>query len=104
MKQFNYCMRHLYDEYTGRILSRFGDQNWLPRSCDLIPLDFFLWGYLKSNVNNPTTTRALQEEIKRCINEIQLQLCREVMKNFDKRMHMCQQSRGGHLPDMLFHK
>ena len=50
MKQFNYCMRHLYDEYTGRILSRFGDQNWLPRSCDLIPLDFFLWGYLKSKV------------------------------------------------------
>ena len=106
MKQFNYCMRHLYDEYTGRILSRFGDQNWLPRSCDLIPLDFFLWGYLKSKiyVNNPTTTCALQEEIKRCINEIQLQLCRKIMKNFDERVHMCQQSRGGHLPDVLFHK
>ena len=62
MKQFNYCMRH----FLGRVLSRFGDQNWPPRSCDLT-LDFFLWGYLKSKiyVNNLTTTRMLQEEIKR---------------------------------------
>ena len=69
-------------------LSRFGDQNWFPRSCDLTPLDFFLWDYLKSKVyvNNLTTTRALQEEIKRCLNEIQPQLCRKVMKNFDKRV------------------
>ena len=30
---------------------------------------------VKVYVNNPTTTRALQEEIKRRINEIQPQLC-----------------------------
>ena len=54
---------------------------------------------VKVYVNNPTTTRALQEEIKRRINEIQPQLCGKVMKNFDEKVHMCQQSRGGHLPD-----
>ena len=59
---------------------------------------------VKVYVNNPTTTRALQEEIKRRINEIQPQLCGKVMKNFDEKVHMCQQSRGGHLPDVLFHK
>ncbi|XP_018359883.1 PREDICTED: uncharacterized protein LOC108759083 [Trachymyrmex cornetzi] len=96
----------LHETFPGRVLSRFGDQNWPPRSCDLTPLDFFLWSYLKSKVyvNKPTITRALQEEIKRCTNEIQPQLCREVMKNFDKRVRMCQQNRGGHLPDVLFHK
>ena len=47
---------------------------------------------------------ALQEEIKRCINEIQSQLCRKIMKNFDERVRIYQQSRGDHLPDMLFHK
>ena len=80
-------------------------QNWPPRSCDLTPLDFFLWGYLKSQVyvNKPTTTRALKEEIQRCINEIQPHLCRIVMENFDKRVRMCMQSRGGHLSDVLFH-
>ena len=70
----------LHETFAGCVLSHFGD--WLPRLYDLTPLDFFLWGYLKSKVyvNNPTTTHALQEEIKRCINEIQSQLCRKVMK------------------------
>ena len=99
MKQFNYCTRHF-------LFFRFGNQNWPPTSCDLIPLDFFLWDYLKSKVyaNNPTTIRALQEEIKRCIKEILPQLCRKVMKNFDERVRMCQQSRRDHLLDVLFHK
>ena len=102
----NKTIQLLHETFPGRVLFRFGDQNWPPRSCDLTPLDFFLWGYLKSKiyVNNPTTTRALQEKIKRCINEIQQQLCRKIMKNFDERMRMCQQSRGDHLPDVLFHK
>ena len=47
--------RHTADEtiqspretFPGRALSRFGDRNWPPGSCDLTPLDFFLWGYSK---------------------------------------------------------
>ena len=63
----------LHETFPGHVLSRFDDQNWPPRSYDLTPLDFFLWGYLKSKVyvNNSTTICALQEEIKHCINEIQ---------------------------------
>ncbi|KAJ4430351.1 hypothetical protein ANN_22567 [Periplaneta americana] len=34
----------------GRIISRFGDIAWLPRSPDLTAVDYFLWGYLKSRV------------------------------------------------------
>ena len=55
----------LYETFSIlRVFSRFSDQNWPPRTCDLTPLDFFLC-YLKSKiyVNNSTTTRALQEEI-----------------------------------------
>ena len=36
-----------HETFPGRVLSRFGDQNWPPRSCDLTPLDFFLRGYSK---------------------------------------------------------
>lgn len=95
----------LHESFPGRVISRFGDQNWPPRSCDLTPLDFFLWGFLKSKVYaiKPTTTLALKEEIERCINEIQPHLCKKVIENFDDRMRMCKQSHGGHLPDMLFH-
>ena len=31
-----------HETFLNRVLSRFGDQNWPPRSCDLTPLDFFL--------------------------------------------------------------
>ncbi|GFY03701.1 transposase [Trichonephila clavipes] len=39
-------------KYTlgDRLISRFGPVNWPPRSCDLTPLDYFLWGYVKSLV------------------------------------------------------
>ncbi|GFS54809.1 putative transposable element [Trichonephila clavipes] len=40
----------LKDTFGDRLISRFGPVNWLPRSCDLIPLDYFLWGYVKSLV------------------------------------------------------
>ncbi|GFT23431.1 DUF4817 domain-containing protein [Trichonephila clavipes] len=38
----------LKDTFGDRLISRFGPANWPPRSCDLTPLDYFLWGYVKS--------------------------------------------------------
>ncbi|GFX75713.1 uncharacterized protein TNCV_3575381 [Trichonephila clavipes] len=40
----------LKDTFGDRLISRFGPVNWPPRSCDLTPLDYFLWGYVKSMV------------------------------------------------------
>jgi len=48
----------LHERFEGMVISRGGDVNWPElRSCDLTPLDFFLWGYLKSQVytNKPQT-------------------------------------------------
>ncbi|GFW90943.1 uncharacterized protein TNCV_1758171 [Trichonephila clavipes] len=36
------------DTLGDRLISRFGPVNWPPRSCDLTPLDYFLWTYAKS--------------------------------------------------------
>ncbi|GFV18108.1 histone-lysine N-methyltransferase SETMAR [Trichonephila clavipes] len=41
----------LKDTFGDRLISRFGPVNWPPRSCDLTPLDYFLWGYVKSLVS-----------------------------------------------------
>ncbi|GFV29267.1 hypothetical protein TNCV_4602991 [Trichonephila clavipes] len=38
------------DAFGDRLILRFGPVNWPPRSCDLTPLDYFLWGYVKSLV------------------------------------------------------
>ena len=64
-----------------------GIMRWPPRSCDLTPLNFFLWGYLKSKVyaNKPTTIQELKNEITRHIGEIEEQLCRDVIKILDHR-------------------
>jgi len=43
--------------------------NWPSRSCDLTPLDYFLWDYVKSQVykNNPQSIPELKDEIIRVI-------------------------------------
>ncbi|GFW96317.1 uncharacterized protein TNCV_1918431 [Trichonephila clavipes] len=33
----------LKDTFGDRLISRFGPVNWPPRSCDLTPIDYFLW-------------------------------------------------------------
>lgn len=51
----------LHTKFPERVISRNGDVNWPPRSCDITPLDFFLWGYVKDKVyaNHPQTIDAL---------------------------------------------
>ncbi|GFV45365.1 transposable element Tc3 transposase [Trichonephila clavipes] len=54
--------------FGDRLISCFGPVNWPPRSCDLTPLDYFLWGYVKSlvYVDKPQTLDHLEDNI-RCV-------------------------------------
>jgi hypothetical protein len=60
---------------------------------------------VKSRVyaNKPQTIPELKAEIGRVIGEIEPQLWENVIENFVKRGRVCQQSRGGHLSDIVFH-
>ncbi|GFX88297.1 hypothetical protein TNCV_1705181 [Trichonephila clavipes] len=62
----------LKDTFGDRLITRFGPVNWPPRSCDLTPLDYFLWGYVKSLVyaDKPQTLDHLEESIRRVIADI----------------------------------
>ncbi|GFS90624.1 DUF4817 domain-containing protein [Trichonephila clavipes] len=62
----------LKDTFGDRLISRFGPVNWPPRSCDLTPLDYFLWGYVKSLVyaDKPQTLDHLEDNIRRVIADI----------------------------------
>ncbi|KFM57593.1 Transposable element Tcb2 transposase, partial [Stegodyphus mimosarum] len=40
----------LNDHFTGRWTGEGGPIPWPPRSPDITPLDFFLWGFVKNNV------------------------------------------------------
>ena len=93
-----------WPRFPGKVLSRNGDVNWPPRSCDLTPLDFFFWGYVKGEVykSNPQTIPDLQAEIIRVIGGIEAELCQNVIRNFNKRITHCRDSRGAHLEDIIF--
>ena len=62
------------------------DYNFPPRSCDLTPLDFFLWGYVKYKVyaDAPQSIQELKEKNRAVIDVVELQMCENVMENFIK--------------------
>ncbi|XP_073994372.1 phosphatidylinositol 3-kinase regulatory subunit alpha isoform X3 [Rhodnius prolixus] len=42
--------RYLDRQFDGHVISTRGTIQWPPRSPDLTPMDYFLWGYLKNKV------------------------------------------------------
>ncbi|GFV55441.1 transposable element Tc3 transposase [Trichonephila clavipes] len=72
----------LKDTFGDRLISRFGRVNWPPRSCDLTPLVYFLWGYIKSLVyaDKPQTLDQLEDNIHRVIADIPPQMLEKSSK------------------------
>ncbi|CAH2005827.1 unnamed protein product [Acanthoscelides obtectus] len=101
----NVNIHRLQSFFGHRVISRRGNVPWTPRSCDLTPLDFFLWGYLKSKVyvNKPATLQELKNNIIAEINAIEPTMLQNVIENFDHRVDVCKSSRGEHLSDIIFH-
>lgn len=101
------AMDVLRTAFPGRLISRNGDIPWPARSPDLTAPDFFLWGYLKSQVfkhDAPRTIDDLQARIRLEINNIPLEMLRNVMNSFERRLRECAQNQGRHLSDTIFKK
>jgi len=94
----------LKSKFGDKLISRNGPVNWPPRSCDLTPLDYFLWGYVKSLVyaDKPATIDALEASIVRVIRDIRPAVLEKVAKNWTSRMHFVKNSRGAHMPEIVF--
>ena len=74
--------------FEDRIISRRTDVVWPPRSCDLTPLDYYLWYAVKDKcyADKPQTIDALQDNIREAIGEIQLHTIDNVLKNWTDRV------------------
>ncbi|GFW78009.1 uncharacterized protein TNCV_134791 [Trichonephila clavipes] len=94
----------LKDTFGDRLISRFGPVNWPPRSCDLTPLDYFLWGYVKSLVyaDKPQTLDHLEDNIRRVITDIRPQMLEKVIENWTSRLDYIRASRGSPMPEIIF--
>ena len=90
--------------FEDRIISRRADVVSPPRSCDLTPLDYYLWGAIKDKcyANKPETIDALKDNIREAIGEIHLHTIDNVLTNWTDRVGYCTASRGGHLNEIIF--
>ena len=64
---------------------------WPPRSPDLTPADFFLWGLLKGKVykNIPRTIEQLKDAIRQEIQAVNVDTLGKVFQNLEKRIKVC---------------
>ncbi|GFX65509.1 hypothetical protein TNCV_4735552 [Trichonephila clavipes] len=94
----------LKDTFGDRLISRFGPVNWPPRSCDLTPLDYFLWGYVKSLVyaDKPQTLDHLEDNIRRVIADKRPQMLEKVIENWTSRLDYIRASSGSPMPEIIF--
>jgi hypothetical protein len=70
----------------------------------LTPCDFFLWGYLKTEVykHRPPTLKALTDAIREEVATIPPEMINVVMENFRERLRQCIANNGRHLSDVIF--
>ena len=90
--------------YLQTWIGRCGFIGWPPRSCDLTPLDFFLWEYdeYRVYVNPPTTPDNMKNRIRDACRRITPFMLRNVQENIRKRLNMCIQVEG-HIFEHLLH-
>lgn len=99
--------QRLNQMFGNQWIGRFGPQRWPPRSPDLTPLDFFLWGLIKEEVyaTEVTTIEDLQNRIVVAFDRLKETalrdgLLRRVRRNIERRLNLCVQRDGGHFENL----
>lgn len=89
----------LNEKFAGRWIGRDGPTAWPPRSPDLTPCHFWLWGALKANVytRKPKTLHQLKTAIVEEFNAIPLDHCYKACQSVIKRMKLCMDKGGGQI-------
>lgn len=97
-------VRQFLDEsFPQSWIGRRGHIEWPPRSPDLTPLDFFVWGYLKSKIY-ATQPESLDDLRNRIINEcrqITPEMLRNVRERFEQNLFYCMEVNGGHFQHLI---
>jgi hypothetical protein len=95
--------QYLDKHFPNRWIGRGGSIRWAPRSPDLTPLDFFLWGHIKNNIYK-TPVKDMDElkmRIDTEIKSISKTTLSNVFSNILKRMDLCISVDGDHFEHLL---
>ena len=84
--------------FPGNWIGRSGSISWPPRSPDITPLDYYLWGKVKADVftRKPQTVEQMKSFITQSIQGISRSEIESTFDNFVKRLDWCIQAEGGH--------
>lgn len=82
--------------FPNRWIGRYGPIAWPPRSPDLNPLDFFLWGFIKDKVYQtpPINTEDVRERIRAAVQLITPDMLQNVINSIPQRIELCLQTHG----------
>ena len=90
--------------FPGRWIGKKGPISWPPRSPDLNPCDFFLWGHLKNQLYQYGRSYAGLEELKEALRDalgrVTPRMLAETRQNFVDRLTHCTAA-AGHLFEHL---
>ncbi len=96
----NRSMEFLRSFFGDRLVSK---GLWPPRSPDLTPLDFFLWGTLKNNVfkHVPRSIEQLKQLITQEIANISVRSLQNAFRSLLRRALICKNNLGTHFQHLL---
>ncbi|KAA6357503.1 MAG: putative transposable element tc3 transposase [Streblomastix strix] len=89
-------LEYLHDLFEDRLIGKFFNFVWPPRSPDLTPPDFFLWGYLKDHVYEPQPQSLIDLKfaiIREC-EAITPEQCKSVCRSAFDRFQQCVDNNG----------
>lgn len=88
--------QYLNEIFPQRWVGRRGHIEWPPRSPDLSPLDYFLWGHLKSVAykTKPQSLEELENRIRIAVQEISQHAIQNSLRAFVDRLGYCQAAEG----------
>lgn len=97
--------RNLLDQlfHNRQWIGRGGPMEWPPRSTDITPLDFFLWGHLKQEVyRTPLTTQDdMMERIRTACANISEETLHDMQQSIRFRAQVCFAENGRHFEHLL---
>jgi hypothetical protein len=83
------CHDALDKHFPGRWIGRGGPISWPPRSPDITPLDFFLWGYVKDIVYKMQVRDIdqLKTRIRDAITTVDVRMLAQTWQEIEYRRH-----------------
>ena len=89
----------LNETFPNRWIGRNGSTPWPPRSPDITPLDFFLWGYVKDRVYRTPVrdVETLQSQIIEVIATVNEEMLENTWREIEYRFDILRATNGAHV-------